>query len=139
MTPHNAAPEASITRTERDTTVGTPHSDKVPRDSISAKADPTKQLNSTRVHTPTDMAERHLNTRSMLRKRAGRPRSAIRRHGEITAPANPTPSAALVKSSDRPVSRPTSASTALMPDAPPVKKYKPICHVHTGGLTMGSP
>ena len=45
------------------------------------------ELNSTSIQTPIDMADRHLNTRSMLKKRVGRPRSAISKKGEITAPA----------------------------------------------------
>ncbi len=86
-----------------------------------------------------DIAERHLKTRSMFRKCFGRPRSAISRKGEITAPAKATPRAARTKSIGRPVSKPASAITPLIPAVPPTKKYSPICHVHTGDLTMGCP
>ena len=48
------------------------------------KVDPAKVLKVTSVQTPIDMAERHLKTRSMLRKRVGRPRSQPAGEGEIT-------------------------------------------------------
>ena len=48
-----------------------------------------KVLKITSVHTPIDIAERHLKTRSMLRNRVGRPRSQIKRHGETRRPQRP--------------------------------------------------
>ena len=98
-----------------------------------------KALKESSVQTPIDMAERHLKTRSMLKKRAGRPRSAISNAGEMTAPVNATASAARTKATGWPVIRPASASKPLIPAVPPTKKYRPICHVQTGGLTIGWP
>ena len=82
------------------------------------------------------MGERGLKMRSMFRKRAGRPRSAINRTGAgITEPS------ATLRATDADHSSPAMSAaraTNADPDAiPPSQKYRDISHVHTGGLMNG--
>src|SRR4051794_9482633 len=74
------------------------------------------------VHDPTDIALWGLNTRSMLMKRSGRPRSAVR------SAADPGPPAAAIHRESRarlpsvPVHSATAPINAAPPAAPPMKK-----------------
>src|SRR5271156_2463848 len=56
--------------------------------SFMASARKAAPPNAERIQEPMDMAERHLKTRNMLRKRSGRPRSEISSAGHRPAPIN---------------------------------------------------
>src|SRR5687767_9774930 len=93
----------------------------------------------TRVHAPTDIGLCSLNTRSMLRKRAGRPRSEIRRSGEMRPPVNAIHFASRTSGAmSSPVNCATAAMMAAAPASPPTKKYAGTSHVHTGGFSKGA-
>ncbi len=77
-------------------------------------------------------------TRSMFRKRAGRPRSDTSSAGLTAAPPSATAHARRARSSS-PRSSAISASTAEAPAMPPTKRYVGISQVHTGGLITGRP
>src|SRR5436190_7900623 len=79
--------------------------------------------NAVSVHEPTDIALCGLKTRSMLRKRSGRPRSAVSRAAESGPPAAAIQRASRASVVLPPVHSATAAITADAPAAPPTKKY----------------
>jgi hypothetical protein len=95
--------------------------------------------NATSVHTPTDIGLWTLKTRSMLRKRSGRPRSEISSGGDATALAAAIHRACRTRSGSPPRRCATAAITAAAPDAPPTKKYAGTSQVQTGGFKAGRP
>ena len=83
-----------------------------------AAASPDSVPKGARIHEPTDSGDVGLITRSMLRKRVGRPRSWISAPTLTSAP----PSAAsrpTRRSPGRPVTSASAASVAETPAAPP--------------------
>ena len=78
--------------------------------------------NAASVHAPTDIGLCHFSTRSMLRKRSGRPRSEINRTGDTAAPTAAIQRASATTPGSAPVAAPTPAITAAAPAAPPTKK-----------------
>ena len=90
------------------------------------------------THVPTLIGEVGLNTRSMLRKRLGRPRSAIRSGGLTAMPANAS-SEQLRASARLPLARAASPSRDDPPASPPAKKYQPMKGFQTCGLRIGRP
>src|SRR5688572_13506437 len=87
---------------------------------------------------PTLIGDVILKTRSMLRKRAGRPRSVISSTGFAMEASIAT--AQERRASRRwPASSAASAKVDAPPVSPPVKKYHGTCGFHTGGLITGRP
>src|SRR5260370_18974623 len=101
-------------------------------------ASPAAAENADNVHAPNDIAERSLKTRNMFKNLAGRPKSAMSRGAEISAPANPIQSPARISPAS-PKRWATRAITEETPATPPTKKYKGTCHVQVGGLSTGFP
>src|SRR5262245_45990493 len=97
-------------------------------------ANTTADENAARVHAPTDIGERSLKTRSMLRNLDRRPRSAINRGEEATAPNSATHNAARTSEGSLPRTCATKAMLAAPPASPPRKKYSGTCQVQTGGF-----
>ena len=95
--------------------------------------------NATSVQAPTDIGLCSLKTRSMLRKRSGRPRSPINSAGEATPPTAAIHRASRTRRAIPARSRAADAMTAAAPAAPPTKRYEGISHVQTGAFSAGSP
>jgi len=95
-----------------------------PRSAFFGSATTAAVENATSVQAPPVIALCGLKTRSMYRKRDGRPRSMTRRRGEISAPAAAMVRASetIFESSPQRVMRAASARTAAAPPAPPTKK-----------------
>ena len=106
--------------------------------SSSAAAVLVAPLETKRIQLPTLIGEVTLNTRSMLRKRSGLPRSEISRIGETISAAAPTYSADFARRSF-PLSFASRCMTLEPPARPPVKRYVGISGFHTGSLTIGRP
>ena len=79
-----------------------------------------------------------MKTRSMLRKRSGRPRSAISRIG-LTVSAAEATWMLRCASCWWPENRATRLSTDEAPPRPPVKKYSGISVFQTGSWITGRP
>ena len=109
----------------------------MPRTSLAA-ASPAAGPNEERIQVPTLIGEVGLKTRSMLRNRAGRPRSEIRRGGLTDTPASAASRAFLARAS-LPLKRATRARSADAPARPPAKKYAGISQVQVGSLRTGRP
>jgi hypothetical protein len=105
-----------------------------PRAAPIAKAGPEV----VRIHVPMLIGEVGLNTRSMFRKRSGRPRSAISSAG-LTATAPVAISHARRASASLPATSAATASGADAPARPPLNRYQGISHVHVGSLMIGRP
>src|SRR3954454_22607915 len=108
-----------------------------PRSSFAA-ARAVAGLDKLRFHEPRLMGEVTLNSRSMLKKREGRPRSEISSAGLTPRPANASVQADFASFS-LPVSSAPRPSPAEAPASPPVKKYMGISQLHTGLATTGRP
>ncbi len=80
-----------------------------------------------------------MKTRSMFKNLEGRPRSAIKRGNETTAPNSATHNAARTKTGSFPSAWATKAMLAAPPATPPKKKYSGTCQVHTGCFNKGLP
>ena len=94
------------------------------------------ELNAARHQAPRFIGERGLKTRSMLRKRAGRPRSEINSAGAGTTAASATLRATAAERSSP--DRSAASATNADPDAiPPSQKYSGISQVHTGAFRNG--
>ena len=106
--------------------------------SSSAAAVPDAPPETKRIQLPTLIGDVTLKTRSMLRKRSGRPRSEMSSAGETTSAA--APRKRLVRASrSLPVTRATPCNTDDAPAMPPVKKYRGTSGVHVGSLRIGRP
>src|SRR5688500_4807135 len=107
-------------------------------DSSPTVAKPVLVAVTLRSHDPTLIGDVGLKTRSMLRKRSGRPRSRMRSTGL-------TPKAASAINQDRRArewfraSPATKARVVEAPPSPPVKKYQGTSGFQTGGLSTGRP
>src|SRR3954469_9531363 len=99
-----------------------------------AAAGVTARLFAKRIQEPTLIGEVTLKTRSMLKKRSRRPRSAIRSIGLAETPANAISQARLA-SRRLPVRVAAYPRAEEAPPRPPAKKYHGISGFQTGGLT----
>ena len=93
----------------------------------------------TSVHAPTDIGLWRLKTRSMLRNRAGRPRSEMSSTGDKAAPASAIHRASRANDGSLPARPAAAATSADAPAAPPTNRYAGTSHVHTGGFSSGRP
>src|SRR5206468_2348023 len=91
-----------------------------------------------RIHDPTLIGDVTLNTRSMLKNRAGTPRSRISKIG-LPVPAARQMRPALRASLRLPVTSAVQASIADAPVRPPKKKYQGTSGFQTGALMTGRP
>ena len=92
----------------------------------------------TATQVPTLIGDLSLNTRIMLRNRAGRPRSAIR-SGGLRADRRRRDQRRVAGEPLVAGDRAASPSSDEAPASPPVKKYQRSSRFQTGALTIGRP
>src|SRR3954469_21501232 len=97
----------------------------------SAPTAPAARLpNTVSAHAPMDIGERVLKTRSMFKKRDGRPRSSTSSGGDGISAASET-RRAIPGGGGSPARSQASATNAEPEAMPPVQKYSGTSHVHT--------